>query len=81
MIDLVIESAVVEIDVSVEPSVVEIDLSVAPSIYAVENLALEQRVSEIEDQLALPQNDLTAGAGLVIVGSELRYNISSLTRI
>ena len=79
MIDLVIESAVVEIDLSVVPSIVEIDLSVAPSIYAVDNPALEQRVTDIESQLS--QNDLTAGAGLIIVGSELRYNISSLTRI
>ena len=82
MIDLVIESAVVEIDVSVEPSVVEIDVTVDPSIYAINDPALEQRFSDIEDQLEnLPQGTVTAGPGLTFVGSELRYNISSLTRI
>lgn len=70
------------IDLVIQTAVVDIDISVDPSIYAVENPLLIQRVSDIEDELAsLPSTALTAGPGLEIVGTEIRYDISSLTRI
>jgi hypothetical protein len=79
---IVIEPLITEIEVSVDLSIVEIDVTVDPSIYAINDPALEERVSEIEDQLEnLPQGTVTAGPGLTLVGSELRYNISVLTRI
>jgi hypothetical protein len=79
---IAIEPLVTEIEVSVDLSIVEIDVTVDPSIYAINDPALEQRFSDIEDQLEnLPQGTVTAGPGLTFVGSELRYNISSLSRI
>jgi hypothetical protein len=79
---IIIEPLVTEIEVSVDLSIVEIDLTVDPAIYAINDPALEQRFSDIEDQLEnLPQGTVTAGPGLTFVGSELRYNISSLSRI
>ena len=79
---IVIEPLVTEIEVSVDLSIVEIDVDVDPSIYAINDPALEQRFLDIEDQLEnLPQGTVTAGPGLTFVGSELRYNISYLTRI
>jgi hypothetical protein len=79
---ITIEPLVTEIEVSVDLSIVEIDVTVDPSIYAINDPALEQRFSDIEDQLEnLPQGTVTAGPGLTFVGSELRYNISSLSRI
>ena len=79
---IVIEPLITEIEVSVDLSIVEIDVTVDPSIYAINDPALEQRFSDIEDQLEnLPQGTVTAGPGLTFVGSELRYNISSLSRI
>jgi hypothetical protein len=79
---ITIEPLVTEIEVSVDLSIVEIEVTVDPSIYAINDPALEQRFSDIEDQLEnLPQGTVTAGPGLTFVGSELRYNISSLSRI
>jgi hypothetical protein len=79
---ITIEPLITEIEVSVDLSIVEIDVTVDPAIYAINDPALEQRFSDIEDQLEnLPQGTVTAGPGLTFVGSELRYNISSLSRI
>jgi hypothetical protein len=79
---ITIEPLVTEIEVSVDLSLVEIEVTVDPSIYAINDPALEQRFLDIEDQLEnLPQGTVTAGPGLTFVGSELRYNISVLTRI
>jgi len=79
---ITIEPLVTEIEVSVDLSIVEIEVTVDPAIYAINDPALEQRFSDIEDHLEnLPQGTVTAGPGLTFVGSELRYNISALTRI
>jgi hypothetical protein len=48
---ITIEPLVTEIEVSVDLSIVEIEVTVDPSIYAINDPALDQRFSDIEDQL------------------------------